>query len=150
MHQSICSPPSPSQAGPGDSHKNSNCLSESPQWARKVVSDTMGDVTGCVSYSTLRMPLDYWGGLKVSVRVPWMGGWKSGRIPLGAHGVWRGAAQWLVHIKQRQTLWYWKKLTFYLKSHLNNKFVRLKLTWVFTYICICITHIIKYVHWSHD
>ena len=84
----MCSPTPPPRADPGDSDRNI-CLSESPHWIRKALSDPVGGVTDFMLNSILRMPQGHWEGPKLSVRVPWVGGQKSLRIPrVPAGGGW--------------------------------------------------------------
>ena len=44
-------PPPPPQTDPGDSDRNIICLSESPHWVRKALSDHVGGVTYFMLYS---------------------------------------------------------------------------------------------------
>ncbi len=47
-----------------------NCLSETPHWIRKVLSETVGWVAGFISYFIFRMPQGHWGAQGKKLNLP--------------------------------------------------------------------------------
>ena len=128
-------PPPPLRADPGDSDRNNICLSESPHWVRKALSDPVGGVTYFMLYSILRMPQGHWEGLKLSVRVPWVGGQKSVRIPLGARkgGGWGCTMTGALLAVQERTLLIFVQTLGKNKQKVSGRWYHLSNPYVYTY-----------------